>query len=125
MKLKVDENLPIRVVEILRELDHDAHTALDEGLKGASDARLWRAAQVEDRILLTQDLDFSDERLFAPGTHAGIILVRLRMPSRVRIAWRIEEVFRCESVEAWIGCFVVVTDRKVRVRRPPSVSNPA
>src|SRR5687768_11681303 len=44
-------------------------------------------AQSAARFLVTQDLDFSDVRKFAPGTHAGIMLVRLRLaPRRAPIA---------------------------------------
>lgn len=43
-------------------------TAGEEGLTGRADADIWQAAQREGRILITQDLDFSDTRKFQPGT---------------------------------------------------------
>ena len=58
-------------------LGFDTDTVLDEGLRGKDDADVWAAAQAEGRLLITQDLDFSDARTFAPGTHAGLFLVRL------------------------------------------------
>jgi predicted nuclease of predicted toxin-antitoxin system len=79
---------------------------------------VWDAAQQAERFLITQDLDFSDVRRFQPGTHHGLMLVRLQTPSRRRLAERIESVFRIENVIDWDRCFVVVTDHKVRVRRP-------
>lgn len=79
---------------------------------------MWAAAQRELRFFITQDLDFSDTRRFAPGTHPGILLIRLRTPSRSSLILRIAEVFQSENVSQWTGCFVVVTERKVRVRRP-------
>jgi hypothetical protein len=33
-------------------------------------------------------------------------------------AERLTAVFRTEAVEAWAECLVVVTDHKIRVRRP-------
>jgi predicted nuclease of predicted toxin-antitoxin system len=42
-----------------------------EGLAGHSDPDVWRATQTAERFLITQDLDFSDLRAFAPGTHHG------------------------------------------------------
>ncbi len=119
MKAKLDENLPLQIASRLRMLGHDVHTSHDEGLAGCSDSDLWRAAQREGRTLITQDLDFSDERRFVPGTHFGIVLIRLRSPSRLRLLERVEEVFQREAVIAWAGCFVVVTEQKVRVRRAP------
>jgi predicted nuclease of predicted toxin-antitoxin system len=120
MKAKLDENLPLQLAFRLRKLGHDVHTAQDENLSGCDDAKLWTHTQQESRILITQDLDFSDSRHFAPGTHHGIVLVRLRSPSRLRLVERLEEVFRGEAVDEWAGCFVVVTDQKVRVRRGPN-----
>src|SRR5579859_1547164 len=72
----------------------------------------------EGRFLITQDLDFSDIRQFIPGTHCGILLVRLHSPSRRNLIDRVTGLFQKENVEQWARCFVVVTDRKVRVLRP-------
>ncbi len=119
MKAKLDENLPLRIATRLRELGHDVHTTQQENLSGCDDFELWAHAQQEGRTLITQDLDFSDSRRFTPGTHCGIVLVRLHSPSRLRLVERLEEVFREEAVNDWAGCFVVVTDQKIRVRRTP------
>ncbi|MCC6898753.1 MAG: DUF5615 family PIN-like protein [Polyangiaceae bacterium] len=77
MKLKLDENLPATLATRLRALGFDADTVLDEGLGGRSDGDVWAAAQTAGRFLVTQDLDFSDARVFAPGTHHGILLARV------------------------------------------------
>jgi len=55
---------------------------------------------------------------FAPGTHAGILLVRLRIPGRLALAQAITRLFATESVENWQGCFLVLTERKLRIHRP-------
>jgi predicted nuclease of predicted toxin-antitoxin system len=120
MKAKLDENLPLQIATRLRELGHDVHTAEQENLSGCGDSELWAHAQQEGRTLITQDLDFSDSRRFTPGTHHCVVLVRLHSPSRLRLVERLEEVFQGEAVNEWAGCFVVVTDQKIRVRRTPN-----
>jgi predicted nuclease of predicted toxin-antitoxin system len=117
MKLKLDENLPNRLAVESRNLGHDVHTLKQEQLVGRSDTEVWTATQEESRFLITQDLDFSDWRSFAPGTHRGILL-RLRSRGRLALMQRITSLFRSESVEEWAGCFVVATERKIRVIRP-------
>jgi predicted nuclease of predicted toxin-antitoxin system len=82
MKIKLDENLPVRLANLLTSLEHDVHTTHEEGLDGRDDLEIWEAAQKESRFLITQDLDFSDTRRFAPGSHHGILLLRLHSPSR-------------------------------------------
>lgn len=122
MKAKLDENLPLQIASRLRMLGHDGHTTQDEGLSGSSDLDLWSAVQREGRTLITQDLDFSDRRRFVLGTHHGIVLIRLRSPSRLKLVERVGEIFQYEVVSTWAGCFVVVTDQKVRVRRAANQS---
>ena len=117
MRIKLDENLPARLAAILTDLRHDVHTIADENLSGKSDREVWAAAQQDARFLITQDMDFSDVRRFAPATHSGILLVRLHSPDRDSLIRRVSEVFRLEDVEHWTGCFVVATERKVRVIR--------
>jgi predicted nuclease of predicted toxin-antitoxin system len=65
MRLKLDENIPASTAIRLTALGHDVHTVLEEGLSGRPDNDVWQAAQTEARFLVTQDLDFSDERRFA------------------------------------------------------------
>jgi predicted nuclease of predicted toxin-antitoxin system len=103
MKLKLDENLPLQIASRLRVLGHDVHTTNDEGLSGCNDSELWMAAQREARTLITQDLDFSDARRFVPGSHHGIVLIRLGSPSLRRLTERIEAIFQYENVSVWPG----------------------
>ena len=118
MRIKLDENLPARLASLLHALGHDVDTVRDEQLQGSDDPTVWKAAQNERRFFITQDLDFSDIRQFRPGTHDGILLLRLRVPGRTVIASRLLSIFQNEDVESWQRCFVVVTDRKIRVVRP-------
>ena len=118
MRIKLDENLPDRLVAALTDLGHDVDTVVLEYLAGKDDAAVWQAAQQPDRFLITQDLDFSDIRRFTPGTHHGLLLVRLRFPGRAALFDRIQSLFAVEEVSMWTGCLVVASERKLRVRRP-------
>lgn len=118
MKLKLDENLPLKLALLLEKSGHDVHTAPQEGLAGAADRQVWESAQRESRFFVTQDMDFSDLREFVPGNHSGLLIVRLHTPSWKRLARRINEIFESEDVNGWTGCFVVATEGKVRVVRP-------
>ena len=118
MKIKLDENLPATLAHDLTRLGHDCDTVLEEGLKGQPDSVVLSSAQHDHRFLITQDLDFSDIRKFKPGSHAGILLIRLSLPGRQALANRIRQMFTTEDVENWTQCFVVATERKVRIRRP-------
>lgn len=118
MKIKLDENLPERLVPARTALGHDMHTVHAERLSGQADPTVWSATQAARRFFITQDLDFSDMRHYTPGTHAGLLLGRLTRPGREALFERVVAVFQTEKVEDRTGCLVVVTDRKVRIRRP-------
>lgn len=118
MKIKLDENLPTRLGALLESLGHLVDTVADEGLTGRPDADVWIAAQKEGRFLITQDLDFSDTRQFQPGTHSGLLLVRLREPGANALLQHVGRAFQDNSPEFWAGCFVVLTEHKLRVKRP-------
>lgn len=118
MKIKLDENLPARLVSFLIQHGHDVDTVPSEGLAGKDDGVVWEAAQADGRFFITQDLDFSDVRRYTPGTHHGLLLVRLPQPGRTALFERVATLFRTEAVDTWSGCMVTATPYKVRVRRP-------
>ncbi len=117
MRIKLDENIPSSLADWLRDAGHDADTVQQEGLAGKNDPAIWDATQTENRFFITQDLGFSDTRRFKPGTHRGLLLVRLTDPSRRKLVARVRHIFESEAVETWQGCVVVATELKIRVRR--------
>jgi len=81
MRFLIDENLPKDLVHVLGQRGHDVRHALDDLQAGALDNVVFAHAQTEQRILVTCDLDFSDIRLYPPGQHEGIILMRVEPQS--------------------------------------------
>ena len=118
MRIKLDENLPELLAVELARLGHDVDTVRQEGLAGHPDPDVWAAAQAPGRFLITQNLDFSDTRIFRPGTHHGLLLVRLPNAGRTALVQQIAALFRREEVGAWQACFVVLSGHKLRVLRP-------
>lgn len=118
MRIKLDENLPLELIAELGAMGHDVEHVHGEQLSGRPDPEVWQAAQVEQRLLITQDIAFGDARMFTPGQHAGFVLVRLKRPGRGALLTKVSRIFASEDVESWAGCFVVLSDSKVRVRRP-------
>jgi len=118
MKIKLDENLPLELMGLLSSHGHDVDTVPGEKLAGRDDSTIFSAAVSDERLLMTLDLDFSDVRKFRPGTHPGLVLIRLKHPSRRNIIQRMHQVLLSESLDDWKSCFVVVGENKLRIRRP-------
>jgi predicted nuclease of predicted toxin-antitoxin system len=118
MKIKLDENIPLRLTTVLSREGHDVDTVIAEGLSGRPDDAVWEKAQSAGRFFITQDLDFSDIRKFLPGTHPGLLLIRLREPGANALVEKVSAAIAGTVIEQWSRCFVVLTDRKIRVKRP-------
>lgn len=87
MKLKLDENIDLRVVTLLRLAGHDVATVPGQGLISAPDEELVNVCRAEARCLVTCDRGFGNRLKYNPANYAGIIIIRL--PSRYTFAdWR-------------------------------------
>src|SRR5262245_38678693 len=119
MLFKVDENLPEELAADLRLSGHDAHACHTEGLQGAADPAVFARVCPEQRVLITFDLDFSDIRIYAPGTHSGIILFRLRQQDIDSVKAAMRRVLADIPMDDLIGNLVIVEELRIRIRRIP------
>ena len=76
MRFKLDENLPVEVLEDLRAAGHEGDSVHDEGLAGEPDTEILAAAKREGRVLLTLDKGIGDIRTHRPEEYPGIVLFR-------------------------------------------------
>lgn len=118
MRFKIDECLPGEIAELLRAKGHTVETVKDEGLTGSPDSLIWEIVQSEELFLITSDLDFSDIRLFAPGTHNGLLLLRLSKEGKSHMLAYFRQLISNFEIADWEGCLVIATDHKVRVKHP-------
>ena len=116
MRFKIDENLPVEFVEMLRGAQHDAQSVLDEGLGGAPDTRLAEVCRSEQRAIVTLDLDFADIRAFPPHEQAGLIVLRVEDQRMQRLLAVFEKVVAMLETEALAGRLWLVDERGVRIR---------
>jgi predicted nuclease of predicted toxin-antitoxin system len=102
VRIKLDQNLPDSVIDVLAGVGHDVDTVRDEGLRGAKDPAVLAGATAHDRLLVTLDRGLGDIRTFPPGTHAGVLVVRLdhQPPRAIRHAAERIAVWRRTSGSA-------------------------
>ncbi|MBD2449864.1 DUF5615 family PIN-like protein [Nostoc sp. FACHB-152] len=87
MKLKLDENIDLRVVTLLQLAGHDVATVPGQGLSSAPDTEVIDVCRSEGRCLVTCDRGFGNRLKYNPANYAGIVIIRL--PSRYTFAdWR-------------------------------------
>ena len=117
MRLKVDEDLPRVAVEMLRDRGYEALSVVEQGMAGLKDPDLWQAVQAEQRFLVTADKGFADIRFHAPGTHAGVLLLRPDQDGVRPVIGLLRRVLASYDLAALGGAVTVATSRGIRIRR--------
>jgi predicted nuclease of predicted toxin-antitoxin system len=117
LRFLLNENIPGTVVNALRSQGHDALWAKEQ-MRGAGDAVILARAQLEQRILVTQDKDFGELAFRArlPAT-CGIVLFRLAGISPEPDKRKMVDVLT--AGRDWAGHFAVVDEMQIRMRPLP------
>jgi predicted nuclease of predicted toxin-antitoxin system len=118
VKVKLDENLPADAAALLTELGHEVDTVVTEGLAGAIDRAVLAAATSEGRVLFTLDRGLGDIRAYAPGTHGGIVVLRVDDQATRALLMTLQAFVENHDVDGLAGCLVIVRGHLVRIRRP-------
>ncbi|MCC7291455.1 MAG: DUF5615 family PIN-like protein [Phycisphaerales bacterium] len=113
---KVDEDLPVDVADVFRSGGFDADTVAAESLLGFPDEKIWACAQQAHRCLVTADKGFADARSHPPGSHCGIVLLRLPRESRASYVRLARSLVGSLDAKRLAGAMTVVAPEGVRVR---------
>jgi predicted nuclease of predicted toxin-antitoxin system len=88
-------------------------------MSGATDAVVAQAVVAEGRILVTFDLGFGDIRAYPPGSHPGIVVLRLARQALASVNEALLFLLSYDELTAIAGCTMIVDGATIRVRRPP------
>jgi predicted nuclease of predicted toxin-antitoxin system len=116
VKFKFDENLPSDLGALLRADGHDAHSVLDEDLRGAADPCIAKVCRDEQRILITLDLDFGHIKNYPPQDYPGIIVLRLARQDRDTVLGIIPRILTLLQTETIAQRLWIVDDNRTRIR---------
>ncbi|MBS3753742.1 MAG: DUF5615 family PIN-like protein [Anaerolineales bacterium] len=115
MRFLVDECTGPSVARWLREQGHDVYSVYDQA-RGIDDDQVMAKAYQEERILVTNDLDFGEMVYRRKLRHRGIVLLRLddeRTANKIEILSGLLEHY-ADRLE---NSFTVATEEDVRIRR--------
>jgi predicted nuclease of predicted toxin-antitoxin system len=115
----VDEDMPRSTARALREAGYVAEDVRDVGLRGKPDHAVFAYAQAHGQILVTADKGFANVVSFPPGTHAGLIV--LRVPNELPTTHVNHELLRALSDlagEDLAGLLIIVEVGRMRLHRP-------
>jgi predicted nuclease of predicted toxin-antitoxin system len=116
VRLKLDENIGRRGIELLREAGHDTMTAREQKLQGSPDEVIFDVCVRERRTLITLDRDFGQTLRFPPtGTSGIVILDPGPRATAMAIANRLREFLSASQEHSAEGALWIVEPGRVRV----------
>jgi predicted nuclease of predicted toxin-antitoxin system len=115
VKFKLDENLPVSSAAILAGAGHDLDTVGQEGLGGATDPEVVAAA---GRVLVSLDVGLGDIRAYPPGSHAGIVVLRLTDQSAPAVGKAVSDLAALTNADGLAGAVSVLQRGLLRIRHP-------
>jgi len=118
MKIKLDENMPVDVINILGNAGHDAHSVYSEGIEGCSDRQLITICKKEKRLLITLDNDFSNIFAYPPEKFEGIIVLRVENQSKRAIITLVNKLLPIinSNAENIVGQLWIMEENRIRIR---------
>jgi hypothetical protein len=116
MKIKLDENIGRRGVELLRSAGHDVMTVREQNLQGTRDETLFDVCAGEARVLITLDHDFGQVLRFPPDRSAGLVI--LEPGARVTsgsLLDRLQDFLRLAELRSPTAALWIVEPGRVRI----------
>lgn len=117
MRVKLDENVTIAAKSLLAGAGYEVDSVSDEGLTGAEDEVLIEVCRREERLLVTFDLGFGDVRAHPPGSHSGVVLLRLSDQQPPAVLEVIRRLIADYDLASLTDALAVVSEDRIRVRR--------
>ena len=119
MKILADLHISPITIHFLRDLGHDAIRINEILPSNSSDKTIVEKAKKEQRVIITQDLDFSEIISLSGKKSPSLISLRLSS-SRIEYAnKRLKEVLPKIEHDVEKGSIIVVEDSRIRLRSLP------
>ena len=119
LRFLVDMNLSPRIVNDLRQQGWDILRVSQVLPMDAEDSEILDCARQQNRVIITQDLDFSSLLALGGYEKPSLITFRLSVPDPETITRKLLELLPHIEDRLAEGCAVTIDDRRVRVRRLP------
>jgi predicted nuclease of predicted toxin-antitoxin system len=121
MRFLLDENISPQTEKLLKSWGYDASSIAEKDIRGVVDLEVIRVAKKEERIIVTQDLDFGRLYYFLMKASVGIIVIRQKRIQTVEVVnqalKRLFEFVRKENIDEKImtRSLTVISEKKIRI----------
>lgn len=113
---KLDENVPLQLVTILKIAKHTATSVFSEKISGIDDERLVTLCQRKEYVLVTLDTDFTNIYHYPPATYKGIIVLRLKNQGVTSVLKAFQSLLQKIDLETIAHSLIIVENERIRIR---------
>jgi predicted nuclease of predicted toxin-antitoxin system len=119
MRYLGDHHISHRTVSLLKARGFDIYRVSDVLPSDAEDIQILELARTEDRVVISQDLDYSALLASTGYNKPSVVSLRLHNNRPERIATVLEKILPSVESELQIGAIVVVEEGRIRIRLLP------
>lgn len=119
MKFLLDMGLAQSTAAFLRDQGYDAVHLREEGLQRLPDEEIIEKARLEERVIITHDLDFGRLMALSDSRLPSVITLRLASMQPTHVNFYLSEVLDRFTVELEAGVLVSVNEQAFRLRLLP------
>ena len=119
LRFLIDMNLPSKTVTNLQQQDWDVSRVSQVLPMDAEDSEILEFARQQNRVIITQDLDFSSLLALGGYKKPSLITFRLSMPDSETITRKLLDIVPHIEDELAESCALTIDARRVRIRRLP------
>ena len=121
MKFVLDENIPLSLVDLFLACGFLVEHIRLTPLRGAEDKEISHYAKQEQAILITKDLEFANILLYPPGSHYGLVVLRLPYYYTAQQISEVMKRFLSEiKLEELSESITVIELGRYRIRKHPN-----
>ena len=119
LRFLIDMNLSSKIVANLQQQGWDVLRVSQVLPMDTEDSEILEFARQQNRVIITQDLDFSSLIALGGYEKPSLITFRLSVPDSETITQKLLDLLPHIENRLAEGCAVTIDDRRVRVRHLP------
>lgn len=117
MKFLADECVYYVTVQMLRDSGHEVVTVQEAGLAGSTDDEVLAYAVAEGRVLITNDMHFSNTLRFPLAQHLGLVVLKIRPRIQEEVHAVLLRFLSTMSQDRMEKTLVIIDRNRYRIRR--------
>lgn len=119
MKFLADMGISPKSVAFLKKAGHDAIHLCDQDLERLPDSKVLEKSKIENRILLTHDLDFGELVAASKDNLPSVVIFRLRNMHPLNVNAYIDKIITHHKKALEEGAVISVSETQIRERLIP------